>query len=111
MNSDNKKLIAILFFVLPLLLLAVFRVAPVKVTANAGDDPAVKYKASCQMCHTATASKSFDATKADAELVKIVMDGKAGKMPPMPGFKAKGMTEAEATALVAYMKTLVAAPK
>jgi mono/diheme cytochrome c family protein len=70
-------------------------------------DDAATYKAKCAMCHTATASKFFDPAKPEAEQVQVILKGKKGEKPPyMPGFAEKGMTEDEAKALAAYMKTL-----
>ena len=108
MNSDRIKLIAIILFVLPLLAVGMFRTTPV-VGAAYMDDAAATYKAKCAMCHTATASKFFDATKADADLVQVILKGKKGeKPPPMPEFESKGMTAADAQALVTYMRGLKA---
>jgi mono/diheme cytochrome c family protein len=107
MTTDRTKPFAIIFFVSPLLIFAAFKVMPVKAAANRMDDPAVKYAASCKMCHTANASKFFDATKADDVLVATVLQGKKTEKPPMmPGFEAKGMTAVEAKGLVTYMKSL-----
>lgn len=70
-------------------------------------DAAAAYKAKCAMCHTARAEKFFDAAKADADLVQVVLKGRKGEKPPfMPAFEAKNITEAQAQALVAYMKSL-----
>ena len=78
--------------------------------ASSAGDPAAEYKAKCASCHTATAAKFFDPAKADAEHVEIILKGKKGDKPPyMPGYEAKGMTAAEATGLVTYMKELRAA--
>lgn len=84
----------------------------VAVSVKAGD-VADDYKAKCQMCHTATASKWFDAAKTDAELTEIVLKGKKSEgKPPMPGYEAKEMTAEQATALVTHMRALkTAAPK
>jgi len=107
MRSNRMKFIAIIFFVLPVLAVTVFRVSPVTVAANNADDPAVTYKAKCAMCHTATASKFFDPAKADEHHVQAILKGQKGEKPPfMPGFEAKGMTEDTAKGLVAYMRTL-----
>jgi mono/diheme cytochrome c family protein len=106
MTINRTKLLAIILFALPLLLFAIFREAPAMAASNA-DDPAVTYKAKCAACHTATASKFFDATKADADLVQVTMQGRKGEKPPyMPAFEAKGMTTDEATSLIKYMKGL-----
>ncbi len=107
MKIDRIKLIAIIFFAIPLLLLAVLREAPVKVAANVNDDPAAVYKAKCAACHTPTASKFYDATHSDDSHVQVILKGKKGEKPPyMPAFGEKGMTEDEAKALAAYMRTL-----
>ena len=104
---NRIKFVAIVLFVLPLMLLSTFKAVPTHAALLMPDDPAVTYKAKCAMCHTATAAKFFDASLADAELVKAIMDGKKGEKPPyMPEFKSKGMTEADAQGLVTYMKSL-----
>jgi mono/diheme cytochrome c family protein len=76
--------------------------------ANADDfDAAATYKAKCQVCHGAAAEKKFDATLADADLVQIVLKGKKGEKPPfMPAYADKGITEEQAKAMVAHMKSL-----
>lgn len=71
------------------------------------DDAAALYKTKCFACHGATAEKKFDATKADADLIAIVLAGKKMEKPPnMPGFEERGITADQAKALVAYMKSL-----
>ena len=70
-------------------------------------DAAATFKAKCVACHGATAEKKFDATLPDADLVKIVLQGKKGEKPPfMPAYGEKGITEDQAKALVAHMKSL-----
>jgi mono/diheme cytochrome c family protein len=70
------------------------------------NDVAALYKTKCFACHGATAEKKFDATKADADLIEIVLKGKKMEKPPnMPGFEEKGITADQATALVAFMKS------
>ncbi len=87
-----------------------FRVSPVTVAAKADDTPAVQYKKLlCLACHTATASKHFDPTKPESELIQVILKGKKSadpKVPSMPAFEAKAITEEGAKALVDYMKTL-----
>ena len=74
---------------------------------TATDDGAALYKTKCVACHGATAEKRFDATKADADLIQTVLKGKKPEKPPnMPGFEEKGITADQATALVAFMKSL-----
>src|SRR4051812_18167376 len=99
MKKNRTKITAIIFFALSLLLGMIFRVAPVSVAAAPADDPAATYKTKCAACHTPTASKFFDATKADADLVQTIMKGKKGEKPPfMPAFADKGLTEDDAKA-------------
>jgi mono/diheme cytochrome c family protein len=76
------------------------------VRATAQDDAGALYKSKCAACHGATAEKKFDATLADDELVNIVLKGKKAEKPPnMPAFEDKGITEDQAKALVAFMKS------
>ncbi len=106
MKTNRTKLIAIIFFAIPLFLLTVFNVTPVTVGA-AVDEPAAAYKAKCAACHLPNASKFYDAAKPDEQHVEVIMKGKKGEKPPfMPGFEAKGMTEGEAKGLAAYMRGL-----
>ncbi len=107
MNTNRIKLIAVIFFALPLLMLATFKVTPVTTAAKSVDEPAVVYKAKCAACHTPGATKFYDLAKPDAEHVQIILKGKKGEKPPyMPGFAEKGMTEVDATALAVYMRGL-----
>ena len=70
-------------------------------------DPAAFYKAKCVACHGATAEKKFDATVTQEEMVKIILAGKKMEKPPnMPAYGEKGITEDQAKALAAYMKSL-----
>jgi mono/diheme cytochrome c family protein len=70
-------------------------------------DAAGTYKAKCVACHGPKVEKKFDATKADADHVQVVLKGKKMEKPPnMPGYEEKGITSDQATALVAYMKSL-----
>jgi mono/diheme cytochrome c family protein len=77
-------------------------------TANVDDfDAAATYKGKCVACHGAAAEKRFDSTLADADLVQILVKGKKAEKPPnMPGYEEKGITEDQAKALLAYMKSL-----
>ena len=71
------------------------------------DDPAATYKTKCVACHGATAEKKFDATLAEAEMVKTILTGKKLEKPPnMPAYGEKGITEDQAKALAGYMKSL-----
>jgi mono/diheme cytochrome c family protein len=70
-------------------------------------DAAGLYKTKCQACHGATAEKKFDTAKPDAEHVQTILKGKKAEKPPnMPGFEDKGVTEDQAKALLAHMKSL-----
>jgi mono/diheme cytochrome c family protein len=77
-------------------------------TGNTDDfDAAATFKAKCVACHGAAAEKKFDAALADADLVQIVLKGKKAEKPPnMPSYEEKGITEDQAKALVAYMKSI-----
>ena len=77
-------------------------------TGRADDfDATATYKGKCVACHGAAVEKKFDATLADADLVQIVLKGKKAEKPPnMPGYEEKGITEDQAKALVAYMKSI-----
>ena len=91
-------------------LLGVMFAVTIMITAvparTADDDPAALYKSKCFACHGATAEKKFDATKADDELIQIVLKGKKLEKPPnMPAFEEKGITADQAKALVAFMKS------
>lgn len=71
------------------------------------DDASATYKAKCVACHGATAEKKFDPAMAQEEMVKVILAGKKMEKPPnMPAYAEKGITEDQAKALVAYMKSL-----
>jgi mono/diheme cytochrome c family protein len=107
MRTNRIKLFAIIFFAALVVLLTVFKETPARVAPFIADEPSVSYKAKCAACHTPTASKFYDPAKSDEEHVAAIMKGRKGEKPPfMPGYEAKGMTEEEAKALAAYMKTL-----
>ena len=90
-------------------LFAVLLLAPVPARATADDpfDAAGTYKTKCVACHGAAADKRFDKAIPDDQLVDIVMKGKKPEKPPnMPAYEEKGITEEQAKALVAHMKSL-----
>jgi cytochrome c1 len=58
------------------------------------------------MCHGQTAEKKFDPAKPDADHVSITMKGRDDVTPKMPGYEAKGVTEEQAKALVAFMRSI-----
>lgn len=70
-------------------------------------DAATTFKTKCVACHGPAAEKKFDSTISDADLVQIVLKGKKPEKPPnMPAYEEKGITEDQAKALVAHMKSL-----
>jgi mono/diheme cytochrome c family protein len=86
---------------------ATFLIVSVPARTTTDDNAAGLYKTKCVACHGPKAEKKFDATKADADLVQVVLKGKKMEKPPnMPGYEEKGVTEDQAKALVAYMKSL-----
>lgn len=99
-----KKIAAILVGI-PLVATALMISVPAR---SAGDDDvAALYNTKCKMCHGATAEKKMDKTKADDELIQVVLKGKKAEKPPnMPGFEEKGLNADQARALVDYMKAL-----
>ena len=107
MSLNKIKAIAMVLVLAPMLAVVAFKSNPVGATKVSADDAAATYKAKCAMCHTATASKFFDATKSEEEMVNAVINGKKGEKPPfMPAFGEKGITADQAKGLVDYMKTL-----
>jgi len=93
--------------------IAMFLVVFGLVTAAAGGthpddfDAAATYKGKCTTCHGADAAKKFDATLPEADMVQAILKGKKPEKPPnMPAYGEKGITEDQAKALVAYMKSL-----
>jgi len=107
MSLNKIKLIAMALIIVPFVAIAAFRTENVGAAAFTPDDAAVTYKAKCAMCHTPTASKFFDATKTDDELVQSILKGKKAEKPPnMPAFEEKGITADQAKELETYMKSL-----
>lgn len=110
MSLNKIKLIAMALIVVPVVAVAGFRTENVGAASYGPDDAAATYKAKCAMCHTATASKFFDATLSDDELVQAILKGKKAEKPPnMPAFEEKGITADQAKDLVTYMKGLKSA--
>jgi len=89
-------------------LIAGFALISVRARANQEQfDAAATFKGKCAACHGAAAEKKFDATIPDADLVQIVLKGKKPEKPPnMPAYGEKGITEEQAKALVAHMRSL-----
>ena len=106
MTMNRIKLIVTAIILLPALAIAAFQNNAAVIGTPVADDTEAVYKAKCQMCHTATAAKSFDPAKDDAALVQTVLKGKADSKPAMPAYETKGITEEQAKALVAHMKKL-----
>ena len=71
------------------------------------DDASATYKTKCVACHGATAEKKFDPAMTQEDMVKVILTGKKMEKPPnMPAYGEKGITEDQAKALAAYMKSL-----
>jgi cytochrome c5 len=101
---NNLKGLAIALFALPLLTIVLLGSSTARAGAAPDDfDAAAFYKAKCAMCHGAKVEKSFDAAKADDQLVPIVLKG---AKPKMPEYESKGVTEDQAKALITLMKSL-----
>ena len=111
MNSNYLKTLAIAAVTVPLYGFLLIDTGSVPTFAAEDFDAAATYKAKCAMCHKPTAEKAFDMAKADDVLVQAILTGvKAEKPPNMPGYAEKGMTEEQAKALVAHMRSLREAP-
>ena len=79
----------------------------VPVRSASEDDAGATYKTKCVACHGAKAEKKFDATLPDEVMVKVVLTGKKMEKPPnMPAYGDKGISEDQAKALIAYMKSI-----
>jgi cytochrome c6 len=80
------------------------------VAAHAADGAAV-FKQKCIACHGATASGARDLTSAkvqgltDAQLTDFIANGGPAKKPAHT-FKAKGLTDDDVKAVIAYIRTL-----
>jgi mono/diheme cytochrome c family protein len=111
-KTTQLKKLAIALITLPLLAVVLLNSASVRTRAASGDiDAAALYKDSkCIVCHGPKVAKFFDATKPDDQLLETVMKGKkVEKLPNMPAYSEKGLTEEQAKALIAYMKQLKSA--
>jgi mono/diheme cytochrome c family protein len=91
------------------MLAASFVVVSVRARTGVNDfDAAGTYKAKCFACHGAKAEKKWDSTRPDAQMVESIMNGKKAEKPPnMPAFADKGITTDQASALIAYMKSIM----
>lgn len=108
MTITITRLMKLAVVVAGMTLAATFVLASARARTSTDDfDAAATYRAKCFACHGAKAEKKFDATKAEDELVQTVLKGKKVEKPPnMPGYEEKGITAAQAKALVAYMKSI-----
>lgn len=112
MRTTALKLTAIAIFTVAAIFMVGFKsTLPAGAAPAAFDDPAATYKAKCAMCHTPTAAKYYDPSVADEDQVRAILNGTTAKDPnavikKMPGFADKGITEDQAKALSAYMKSL-----
>jgi mono/diheme cytochrome c family protein len=105
MKLNQMKKLGIAAFAAATLLSVGLLPAPAR--SASPDDAAATYTAKCVACHGAKAEKKFNATLPEGEMVSAILTGKKGEKPPnMPAYGAKGVTEAQAKALVAYMKSL-----
>lgn len=107
--KDMLKKIAVSLVIIPVLGLLMLSAGVRGSSAAAVQDfdAAAVYKAKCAMCHTANASKFFDAAKTDDQMVEAILKGVKGEKPPfMPAFEAKGITAEQARALATYMRSI-----
>src|SRR4051812_12478870 len=105
---NQLKKFAAALIVLPLLAVGLLNTASVPTRAADDPDSAALYTSNkCAVCHGAKADKKFDVAKPEAEMVDAILKGKKGVKPPnMPAYAPKGVTEDQAKALIAYMKSL-----
>ena len=70
-------------------------------------DGAATYKAKCAACHGADAAKKLDNVKtlSEADVAKIITDGKDAKPMKMPAYKDK-LSAAEITEVAKYLKSV-----
>jgi len=105
MKVNQMKKLGIAAFAAAMVMSAGLLATPAR-SANQ-DDVSATYKTKCVACHGANAEKKFDATLPEAEMVKAILTGKKLEKPPnMPAYGEKGITEDQAKALAAYMKSL-----
>jgi len=112
MIRNLGKFVAVILSVIFAVGIVTSRNVPLGNQATEESDVAKTYKSKCAMCHKAKADKLYNSALPDDEQVQAILKGKKGAKPPdMPGFGSKGITEDQAKELVAYMKSLRAAPK
>ena len=106
MKASNYRWTRLMTVLLGVLFAVTMMIMAVPARTATDDDAGALYKSKCFACHGATAEKKFDATKADDDLIQIVLKGKKLEKPPnMPAFEEKGITADQAKALVAFMKS------
>ena len=83
----------------------IFAVAILPMAAYA--DGAATYKAKCAGCHGADAAKKLDNVKtlSEADVAKVITDGKEAKPMKMPAYNGK-LTAAEITEVAKYLKSV-----
>ena len=70
-------------------------------------DPQSFYKPNCEECHGSTAEKRFNPDNPEGQMIDAILNGaKAEGSKDMPAFNQKGIDEARARALIAYMKSI-----
>ena len=78
-----------------------------KVTRVADFDPTTFYKPNCEECHGTAAEKRFNPDNPEGQMIDAILNGaKAEGSKDMPAFNQKGIDEARARALIAYMKSI-----
>ena len=78
-----------------------------KVAGVADFDPTTFYKPNCEECHGSAAEKRFNPDNPEGQMIDAILNGaKAEGSKDMPAFKQKGIDEARARALIAYMKSI-----
>ncbi len=89
--------------IVTMILIAAVAILPVVAYA----DGAATYKAKCAGCHGADASKKLDNVKtlSEADIAKVVTDGKDAKPMKMPAYKDK-LSAAEITEVAKYLKSI-----
>ncbi len=107
MKTNRVKLLIIAVFVFSLFAVIGFKSDRILDAHSSDTDVAAVYKTKCAVCHSPKAEKSFDLSKTDEQHTEIILKGKKGEKPPfMPEFASKGITPAQAKALVVYMRKL-----
>ena len=70
-------------------------------------DPKAYYKPNCEECHGAGAEKRFNPDNPEAQMLDSILNGATAEgAKDMPAFSQKGIDEAKAKALIAYMKSI-----